>query len=424
MKPVQALSVALLFAALPSGSHAQEGEKAVSLQEARRDFKTRLVRTERDKEPLPEPADPSFSLVRYRGPLGDMRAWLSRAPEEGKKFPAIVWISGGFPPGGMDESAWEPAPADNDQSAKAYRLAGVVMMYPALRGSGGNPGAQESFFGEVDDVLAAAEHLRGVPYVDPARIYVGGHSTGGTLALLVAAAADPERIRAVFAFGPLGNPADYGAEALTYDPADEKENRLRSPLRFLGAIRTPTFVIEGSRGNFLPLLALKSANKNAAVRILEVRNADHFQILSPLNRLIAKKIVSTAADGAVDLTAQELQSAFDAHQVAQLEAKDLSALAAARRDGVDLAQPQPVRYYFFAGARKPLEDAAASAKTEGFEPGEVREQKDEDGEVYYELIVRKRMPLRDLDKVFGASAALSRIAREKKVDYAGWEVGE
>ncbi|MBI2922224.1 MAG: alpha/beta fold hydrolase [Planctomycetes bacterium] len=424
MKPDRALLVAFVVAVLSSPSSAQEGEKPVSLQDARRDFKTRLVRTERDKEPLPEPADPRFSLVKYRGPLGDMAAWLSKAPEPGKKFPAIVWITGGLPPGGIDESAWEPAPADNDQSAKAYRLAGIVMMYPALRGSGGNPGAQESFFGEVDDVLAAAEHLRGVPYVDPAQVYVGGHSTGGTLALLVAAAADPERIRAVFAFGPLGNPADYGAESLTYDPADEKENRLRSPIRFLGAIRTPTFVIEGSRGNFIPLLSLKSANKNPAVRILEVKNADHFQLLTPVNKLIAKKIASKAPDSAVDLKADELQSVFDAHQVAQREAGDLATLAAMRRNGVDLAQPQPVRYFLYADHRKPLEDAAASAKQQGFDPGEIKEHKGEEGDVYHELILRKRMTLRDLDSVFGASAALSRIAREKNVDYDGWEVGE
>lgn len=337
MKPDRALFAALVVALLSSPARAQEGTKTPSLQDARRDFKTRLVRTERDKEPLPEPADPAFSLVRYRGPLGEMAAWLSRAPEPGKKLPAIVWI------------------------------------------------------------------------------------TGGTLALLVAAAADPERIRAVFAFGPVANTADYGAESLTYDPTDEKENHLRSPLRFLGSIRTPTFVIEGSRGNFLPLLALRSANKNAAVRILEVKNSDHFQILTPANRLIAKKIVSNEP---VDLKADELQSAFDAHQVAVREAGDLSILAAARRNGVDLRQPQPVRYYFYAEARKPLEEAAAGAKQEGFEPGEVKEQKDEDGAVYYELVVRKRMSLLELDKVFAASAALSRIARERKVDYSGWEVGD
>ena len=62
------------------------------------------------------------------------------------------------------------------------------MMFPGLRGTSGNPGTQESFLGEVDDVLAAADFLRKVDYVDPSRIYLGGHSTGGTLALLVAEA--------------------------------------------------------------------------------------------------------------------------------------------------------------------------------------------------------------------------------------------
>ena len=59
-----------------------------------------------------------------------------------------------------------------------------IMMFPTLRGGNTNPGAREYLLGEVDDVLAAAEHLARLPYVDPQRIYLGGHSTGGTLALL------------------------------------------------------------------------------------------------------------------------------------------------------------------------------------------------------------------------------------------------
>ena len=48
-----------------------------------------------------------------------------------------------------------------------------------------SPGRVEFCAGEVDDVLAAARFLATQPYVDTNRIYLGGHSTGGTLALLV-----------------------------------------------------------------------------------------------------------------------------------------------------------------------------------------------------------------------------------------------
>ena len=61
------------------------------------------------------------------------------------------------------------------------------MMFPSLRGGNDNPGNKEGFLGEVDDVLAAADFLSKQEFVDPNRIYLGGHSTGGTLVLLVAA---------------------------------------------------------------------------------------------------------------------------------------------------------------------------------------------------------------------------------------------
>lgn len=55
------------------------------------------------------------------------------------------------------------------------------MMFPSLRGGNDNPGVKEGFLAEVDDVLAAADFLGKQNYVDPGRIYLGGHSTGGTL---------------------------------------------------------------------------------------------------------------------------------------------------------------------------------------------------------------------------------------------------
>ena len=96
------------------------------------------------------------------------------------------------------------------------------MMFPALRGGNDNPGIKEGFLGEVDDVLAAAALLRRQPYVDPDRIYLGGHSTGGTMVLIVAELSD--RFRAIFSFGPADDVRGYPDQ---FTPFDRRSRRMR-----------------------------------------------------------------------------------------------------------------------------------------------------------------------------------------------------
>src|SRR5262245_65351301 len=134
------------------------------------------------------------------------------------------------------------------------------MVCPSLRGGNDNPGVKEGFFGEVDDVLAAADFLAKQEYVDPKRIYLGGHSTGGTLVLLVAECSD--RFRAVFSFGPIDTVARYGPEYLPFDTCNPREIELRSPGRWLAMIKSPTFVFEGTlQGNIRSLKVMaRSSN--------------------------------------------------------------------------------------------------------------------------------------------------------------------
>src|SRR5262249_54325814 len=152
--------------------------------EARRGFATKPGGEEPAREAIPQPPPDLFQLVKYPSPAGELSAFLAPDPGDGKKHPAIVWITGGDCNSIGD--VWSPAPRENDQTPAAYRKAGIVMMFPSLRGGNDNPGRREGFFGEVDDVLAAALYLAAKPYVDPSRIYLGGHSTGGTLVMLVA----------------------------------------------------------------------------------------------------------------------------------------------------------------------------------------------------------------------------------------------
>ncbi len=275
------------------------------LLQARSRYVTRLAVEAQADEPLEIPPPGALEVVRYSSPVGRLPAYLSSDPQDGQKHPAIIWITGGDC--NTIGDVWTPRPPENDQTAAAYRRAGIVMLYPSLRGGNENPGVREGFYGEVDDVLAAAEFLAQQPYVDPQRIYLGGHSTGGTLVMLCAAASN--RFRAVFSFGPIDDVSGYSPRWAGMVRTDnEKEVALRSPGRWLHSIQSPTFVFEGERGNDYSLLAMQSSNKNPLAKFYLVPDRDHFDILAPVNRLLAQKILAdTGPTSTLSVTLGELQ---------------------------------------------------------------------------------------------------------------------
>ena len=275
-------------ASAANGNRPAAAASTASLTEARRGFASRPGPPQRRGDAPDQPPLNVFQLIRYKSPAGDLAAYLTPNPGDGAKHPAIVWITGGDC--NSIGEAWKDAPRADDQTAAAYRKAGIVLMMPSLRGGNDNPGRREGFYGEVDDVLAAAEHLAALPYVDPKRIYLGGHSTGGTLAMLVAESSD--RFRAVFAFGPVDDVRGYPPEFLHFDASNAKESELRSPGRWLHSVKSPVFVIEGVSGNAGPLNSMKAASKNPLIRFALVPGFDHFGILAPANEKIAAKILA------------------------------------------------------------------------------------------------------------------------------------
>ncbi|WP_395751255.1 DUF4190 domain-containing protein [Prosthecobacter sp.] len=257
---------------------------------ARHAFKTRLLRKEREDVPADPPAPATgMKLVSYPGPLGDMAAYVSTDPADGKKHPAIIWLIGGFSNSISADVLPKGDDPENDQSASAFREAGLLMLYPSLRGGNQNPGFKEGLLGEVDDVLAALAWLKQQPYIDPARIYLGGHSTGGTLALLVAGSTTD--LRAVISFGPAHSTAAYGQDVLPFDVENEAEAIPRAPILCLDAINAPTFVIEGVKGNIESLRRMRRSHSSRFIQYFEIPAADHFQVLRPLSELLAKSLL-------------------------------------------------------------------------------------------------------------------------------------
>ncbi|MBC7784854.1 MAG: prolyl oligopeptidase family serine peptidase [Burkholderiales bacterium] len=214
-------------------------------------------------------------------------------PRDGKKHPAIIWITGGDCNSIGD--VWSEASKDNDQTASAYRDAGIVMMFPSLRGGNMNPGFQEGFYGEVDDIVAAADHLAAQPYIDPSRIYLGGHSTGGTMVLLVAEVST--RFRAVISLGPVSNISRYDSSTISLPfEKNEQEIKLRSPGFWLDSIKTPTYVFEGSQapGNSAELRQMAKSTKSTLINFLLIKGT-HFSLLSQVNKILAEKIIADNA---------------------------------------------------------------------------------------------------------------------------------
>jgi dipeptidyl aminopeptidase/acylaminoacyl peptidase len=281
-------------------------QRSQTLAEARKGFTPHPTGT-RSGEPVEGPPPNTVHIVSYPSAGKQLAAYLSTEPGDGKRHPAIVWITGGDC--NTIGDVWSPAQPDNDQTAGIFRSVGIVTMYPSLRGGNQNPGVREGFYGEVDDVIAAGKALRALPYVDPQRVYLGGHSTGGTLALLVAEMTD--EFRGVFAFGAVDDVSGYPSEYVPFDTKNPREVELRSPGYWLSSVRSPVWIIEGTGGNIDSLRAMKSASKNPLVHFVEVDGATHFSVLGPMNALIAGQISKdTGPTSAISLTSEEASKLF------------------------------------------------------------------------------------------------------------------
>ncbi|UUZ54675.1 hypothetical protein LP419_00900 [Massilia sp. H-1] len=81
--------------AAPAVSPAKSVDNGTALTQARAGFKTQLQWAGEPQPPLPVPPKGVFNLVRFDAPVGKLAAYVTPDPRDGKKHPAIVWITGG-----------------------------------------------------------------------------------------------------------------------------------------------------------------------------------------------------------------------------------------------------------------------------------------------------------------------------------------
>jgi dipeptidyl aminopeptidase/acylaminoacyl peptidase len=264
------------------------------LTETRASFQTVLNgKSFRPDGPPPDPPTNVYQLIRYESGVGQLAAYITPDPGDGKKRPAVIWAHGGL--GGIGDFAWR---TDDDQSPRAFLNENFVVMCPSWRRENDNPGTYEMFLGEVDDLIAAGKHLAGVPYVDPDRIYVVGYSVGGTLALL--ASEMTNNFRAAFCIGGVTDLdrvfADgKGYEVTPFDLANRKEVEARNPIAFIDSLQTPMFYFEGGDSWEAPAacqMQLLARRSNRPFHKIIVPRAHHWSVLQPASALIAQKILA------------------------------------------------------------------------------------------------------------------------------------
>ncbi|UHS60657.1 S9 family peptidase [Agrobacterium vaccinii] len=207
--------------------------------DARRKFQTHLLRKIAAPEksgPLGTP--PGATRVTYPGgPNGSIElvAWISQYEPSQKLKPAVLFLHGGNATG---DGHWA--------LMKPYWDAGFVVLLPSFRGENGQKGNYSGFYDETSDALAAASYLESLPGIDLDRLFIAGHSNGGTLSLL---ASMTRKFRAAVPISAGVNSWRYFnrySDELCFDENNPKEFIMRSSVCFGPSLKCPTLLLRGT----------------------------------------------------------------------------------------------------------------------------------------------------------------------------------
>src|SRR5919202_5312683 len=148
--------------------------------------------------------------VRIPAPNGRTLAGTVLRPEGNGPYGAVVLNHG------VSASARERARESSDlliNAAAVFARRGYVVVMPLRRGFGAtggemaedpgscsNPDYRSAEANAADDVMAAYDYARALPYVDGNRMMLAGQSAGGMVALYTAGTRQPQGLQAVLAF--------------------------------------------------------------------------------------------------------------------------------------------------------------------------------------------------------------------------------
>jgi len=256
---------------------------ALPLAQARAQHPTRLLRT----GPSPQSYDAEVPPGVRRVTFGRRKlfAWVAQPAAAGRR-PALLFAHGGWSLGASDF-----------EDVRPFVDAGFVVMAPAWRGENGNPGAFEMQYGEVDDAADALNYLAKLPNVDAKRLYAAGHSSGGTLALLLAETSP--RLRAAAACGAFPDMraaiAEQGSpvfDETPFDWQDPIESDLRSPGRHVKDLHCPVALFYGADEDYYIAQARQMEARGKAlgkpVTVEVFPGTDHWTALRPaVQRMLA-----------------------------------------------------------------------------------------------------------------------------------------
>lgn len=170
----------------------------------------------------------AYTEVFYKSGGLRIQAYLYKPAGEGP-FPAVVYNHGSREGHERQSVPWV-------RIARVYTDAGFAVLVPERRGYGKSDGP--TFANEVgrdrdhdllfvrrlrdeaDDVIAAAAYLRTVPFVDPNRIGVSGHSFGGIVTVLAAGKSSDFKVAVDLAGGSLSWNASPALQRTMVDAAE------------------------------------------------------------------------------------------------------------------------------------------------------------------------------------------------------------
>jgi dipeptidyl aminopeptidase/acylaminoacyl peptidase len=121
--------------------------------------------------------------LNFKGPGGAIHGYAVMPPNAiaGKRYPTILWIHGG--PNGQDDDSL----SGGQYTRHLLAAGGYVVVGVNYRGSSGRGSAfarailADWGHKEVEDILAAADHVVAIGLADPKRLGIGGWSYGGIL---------------------------------------------------------------------------------------------------------------------------------------------------------------------------------------------------------------------------------------------------